>query len=131
MIGLETNVLIRYLVQDDKTQAAKANKLIEGKLTKDMPGFINHITLVEAVWVLESCYDVKKQEIARIIEQIVSTKQLYLQEIEVVLKALRVFRSNNIDFADALIGTINQALGCEKTYTFDKKPAKLELFEGL
>ncbi len=118
-------------MQDDKSQAAKANKLIEGKLTKDIPGFIDHFTLVEAVWVLESCYDVKKQEIARIVVQIVSTKQLYLQEIEIILKALRVFRSNNIDFADALIGTINQTLGCEKTYTFDKKLAKLELFEEL
>jgi len=131
LIGLDTNVLIRYLVQDDKAQAVKATKLIEGKLTKDVPGFINHITLVEIVWVLESCYDVSKQEIINVIEQLCATKQLFVQEVEVVLKALRVYQSNNTDFSDALIGCINKVLGCGVTYTYDKKTAKLELFEGL
>jgi len=131
LIGLDTNVLVRYLVQDNKTQASKATTLIEGKLTKETPGFINHIILIETVWVLESCYDLTKQEISSILEQIVATKQFYLQEVEVVLRAIRIYQSNNVDFADALIGVVNNVFGCERTYTFDKKSSKLELFEGL
>ncbi|VAX05981.1 hypothetical protein MNBD_GAMMA26-652 [hydrothermal vent metagenome] len=126
MIGLDSNVVIRYLVQDDKAQAGKANRLIEKVLTPERPGLINHITLAEIAWVLKRCYGVTKPELVNILEGLLTTKQLLVENIEVAWKALRAFEAGNGDFSDALIAYLNQQLGCEDTVTFDKRAAKLE-----
>lgn len=131
MIGLDTNVLIRYLTQDDEEQAAKAADFIEGNLTQENPGFINNIVLVETIWVLESCYEVKKLGLIDIIKKIASTKQFVIQSLEVVLKALQTYETHTIEYADALLGQINKAAQCTSTYTFDKKASKIELFSSL
>jgi predicted nucleic-acid-binding protein len=68
LIGLDTNVVIRYLVQDDKKQSAVASRFIEKSLTTDAPGYINHIILCEIVWVLQHCYSVKKQQVREILK---------------------------------------------------------------
>ena len=128
MIGLDTNVLVRYLSQDDKIQSGKATKFIEKRITENEPGFINCIVLVETTWVLESCYGANKQSIVNIINQLASTKQLVLQNAEIVLKSLRVYISSNVDFADALLSTINNEKGCETTITFDKKAGEISSF---
>ncbi len=131
MIGIDTNVLVRYLVQDDKLQSAKATKFIEGKLSAETPGIVNHIVLIELVWVLESCYQTTKLEVVQILETIIATKQLYVQDIDIIQSALRLYQSSSIDFSDALIGAVNITLGCKTTVTFDKKAAKQSLFETL
>ena len=128
MIGLDTNVLVRYLSQDDKIQSGKATKFIEKRITEKEPGFINCIVLVETTWVLESCYGANKQSIVNVINQLASTKQLVLQNAEIVLKSLRVYISSNVDFADALLSTINNEKGCETTITFDKKAGEISSF---
>lgn len=128
MIGLDTNVLVRYLAQDDKAQSAKASHFIETRLTDKSPGYINHIVLIETVWVLESCYAASKQAIANVIQQLASTVQLLLQDGELVLKALRLFESSNIDFPDALLAIVNEQNGCDTTVTFDKKAGKVKPF---
>jgi len=128
LIGLDTNVLIRYLVQDDKVQSAKATKFIEKKLSDKEPGFINYVVLIETAWVLESCYETNKQSIIKVIHQLASTKQIVLQNTEIVLKSLRLYESNNIDYADALLSTINIELGCATTISFDKKACKVHTF---
>ena len=131
MIGLDTNVVIRYLVQDDKKQSAAATRFIEKSLTTDVPGYINHITLCEIVWVLQRCYDVTKQQLRDIIEGLLRTKQLIVENVEVAWKALRVYDANRADFCDALIGQANIHSGCEHTVTFDNKAASLPGFDLL
>ena len=131
MIGLDTNVVIRYLVQDDKKQSAAATRFIEKSLTTDVPGYINYITLCEIVWVLQRCYGVTKQQLRDIIEGLLTTKQLIVENVEVAWKALRAYDANSADFCDALIGQANIHSGCEHTVTFDKKAASLPGFDLL
>lgn len=131
MIGLDTNVVIRYLAQDDKKQSVVATYFIEKSLTSDLPGYINHITLCEIVWVLQRCYGVTKQQLREVIEGLLTTKQLIVENIEITWKALRAFDANNADFCDALIGQINIHSGCVRTVTFDKKAASLPGFDLL
>lgn len=128
MIGLDTNVLVRYLAQDDKAQSAKANHFFETRLTDKNPGYINHIVLIETIWVLESCYDASKQALIKVVQQLASTMQLLLQDSELVLKALRLYESSNVDFSDALLAIVNKQNACETTVTFDKKAGKMEPF---
>ena len=131
MIGLDTHVVIRYLVQDDKKQSAAATRFIEKSLTTDVPGYINHISLCEIVWVLQSCYGVTKPQVREIIDGLLTTKQLNVENVEVTWKALRAFDANSADFCDALIGQVNTHSGCEYTASFDKKAASMPGFDLL
>lgn len=131
MLGLDTNILVRYLVQDDAPQSAKVNRLIETQLSAEQPGFVAHITLCELVWVLETCYSVSRQLIADVIERLLATKQLALQQTDLVWPALALYRGSQADFADAMISTIARSQGCDKTLTFDKAAARLAGFELL
>ncbi len=131
MIGLDTNVVIRYLVQDDKRQSAAATRFIENSLTTDAPGYINHVTLCEIIWVLQRCYGVKKAQVREIIKALLGTKQLIVENVEVTWKALRAFDAKNADFCDALIGQVNIHSGCEHTVTFDKRAASFSGFDLL
>lgn len=124
MIGLDTNVLVRYLAQDDPQQSALAVELIEGSCSENSPALINHVVLCETVWVLDRCYDVKREMIAVILEKILKTEQFSIQGLEMVWRALKEFRKTGADFADCLLSQINLSNGCEQTVTFDKKAAK-------
>ena len=126
MIGLDSNIVIRYLVQDDEAQTRKVNRFFEKELTPERPGYINHITLCEIAWVLKRCYGVPKPELVTILDGLLTTKQLLIENIEIAWKALRAFDAGNGDFSDALIAYSNQIHGCEYSLTFDKKAAKLE-----
>jgi predicted nucleic-acid-binding protein len=97
MIGLDTNVLVRYLTQDDQKQANKANKLIEQPLTDQKPGYITLITLVELVWVLESCYEQSKSEILNVLHAVITTKQLLIEQADIVYLALNCFAKGRAD----------------------------------
>lgn len=123
MIGLDANVMVRYLVQDDKAQSAAATRLIEKVLTSEAPGFISLVALVEIVWVLESCYGCTRKEVAAIIERLLRVKQIRVQDAEVVWRAWRLYAAGKADFADCLIERIGHAHECMHTVTFDKKAA--------
>ncbi len=123
MIGLDTNVLVRYIMQDDVKQAAKATQLIEA-LDGDTPGYITMVSVVELYWVLTSCYDLTEQQVAQALEAILRTKQFLVERADQVMRALRVFGEGNADFADCLIERSASGAGCEKTMTFDVKAAK-------
>ena len=125
MIGLDTNVLVRYLTQDDEAQTALANRLIETVCSEENPGFIAHIVLCELTWVLKAGYKVPKSDILRIIQQFLETKQLVIQEPRVIWAALVLYKESNIDFADAVIVVIHRIQGCSKTFTFDKRIGRL------
>lgn len=131
MIGLDTNVLVRYLAQDDPEQSARATELIEGRLSGDEPGFIGCIVLVETVWVLKRSYRVADDKLQAILEQLLTTVELAFDYREEAWRALQLYRNEQVDFADALIALIHQHHGCETTVTFDRKAAAAVPFELL
>ncbi|MES1950113.1 hypothetical protein S4A8_04608 [Salinisphaera sp. S4-8] len=123
MIGLDTNVLVRYLAQDDAKQTPLATDLIES-LTADKPGFISHVVLVETVWVLESCYSARADRIVQVIETLLQVESLAVDEADVVWRALRQFKQAGGDLADALVTALARRAGCDAVYTFDRGAAK-------
>ena len=123
MIGIDTNVLVRYIAQDDAAQSAQATELIEQACSAQAPGFIGVVVLVELVWVSESCYGATRAEVVEILRRILSIRQLVVQEAELVWKALRLFESGKADFSDCVIERTANATGCTKTMTFDQKAA--------
>jgi predicted nucleic-acid-binding protein len=125
VIGLDTNVLVRYIAQDDVPQARKATALIERECSEAEPGFIGLVALVELVWVAESCYAATRQDAARIVRRLLSARQLVVQEAETAWQALRAFESGKADFSDCLIERTAAAAGCKRTLTFDKRAAQM------
>lgn len=123
MIGLDTNVLVRYLVQDDPTQSRHAARLIES-MTVASPGFISQVVLVETVWVLESCYDADAGKIVEILETLLRIGSLVVERADVVWRALHQFRQDGGDFSDALIMATASDAGCTAVHTFDKIAVK-------
>lgn len=123
MIGLDTNVLVRYVMQDDPKQSQKASKLVES-LTPEAPGFVSLVSLVELVWVFTSCYDLTREQVAQALEALLRAKEIVLDRAEQISQALRTFGASAADFADCLIGRTAAAAGCERTMTFDTGAAK-------
>jgi predicted nucleic-acid-binding protein len=123
MIGLDTNVLVRYIMQDDAKQSAHASKLVES-LTADSPGFVPLVSLVEVVWVLSGCFDLDRVQIVAALDALLRTKELMLEKADVVWQAVRVFRAGSAEFADCLIERCATAAGCDRTMTFDRAAAK-------
>ena len=119
MIGIDTNVIVRYIVQDDPKQAKAATKLIEQSCSPDNPGFINHIVMCEIVWVLKRNYKLDKASICQVIEQIIRTDRIVIEDIQLVWKALETFKETKADFADCLLGQRNLQAGCGYTATLD------------
>lgn len=122
MIGLDTNVVVRYLTHDDAAQAAAAVKLIDS-LSQDSPGFLSLIVIAELVWVLEVSYRFKKNEIESVLEALLRSKELVLERADVVAQALRKFSASRADFVDCLIERSGHAAECDYTVTFDQKAA--------
>lgn len=119
MIGLDTNVLVRYITQDDPPQSARANRVVDA-LTVQSPGFVSLVTVVELTWVLESCYSAQRTQVAEALDVLLRTKELRVEQAETVWKALRVYRNGKADLADALIERGAAAAGCDRTLTFDR-----------
>lgn len=118
MIGLDTNVLARYITQDDPKQSPKANRVMEA-LTQEEPGFVSTVALVELIGVLASCYDFNKQQLVQTLELLVHTRAIVIENAEVVVRAWRRFKDGNADFADCLVERAGQGAGCSRTVTFD------------
>jgi predicted nucleic-acid-binding protein len=123
MIGLDTNVLVRYIMQDDAKQSPKASALIES-LDADNLGFISLVSVVELYWVLTSCYDLTGAQVKEALESLLRAKQIVVDRADQVLRALRVFDAAKADFADCLIERTASGAGCTATMTFDAGAAK-------
>ena len=123
MTGLDTNVLVRYLAQDDAKQAAAATRLVES-LTPAEPGFVSHVVLVESAWVLESCYEADAVRIATVVETLLRSESIRVERAEVVWRALRRFRDGKGDFSDVLVTGLAAEAGCHAVYTFDRGAVK-------
>jgi len=130
MIGVDTNVLVRYIVQDDELQAVIATEALEA-CSIETPGWISAIVLCETVWVLSRAYGYEKATIQAVLQRILLASDLVVEQQEQCLLALRAFVLGNADFSDYLIAHMNQASGCEYTITFDKKASSYRLFQLL
>ena len=129
MIGLDTNVLVRYLVQDDPTQNRRANALIDRAAAQETAMFINHVVMCELAWVLGRGYGYARTALAEVIEKILLGRQFEIEKKDLVWTALANFKASRADFADCLIGVINDLAGCESTLTFDRSAASLRAFK--
>lgn len=122
MIGLDTNVLVRYLTHDEPKQTAAAMKVINS-LSFESPGFLSLIVIAELVWVLDISYRYRKKEIEQVVENLLRSKELIIERADIVSQASRAFRSGRGDFADYLIERCAHAAECQFTVTFDQEAA--------
>jgi predicted nucleic-acid-binding protein len=122
MIGIDTNVVVRYLTKDHPIQTTLAVKTIRS-LTADEPGFISLVTIAELTWVLETCYRFDKVELVEVLDTLVASQEVKLERAEVVSQALRMFSAGTADFSDYLIERSGHAAGCMYTFTFDQEAA--------
>jgi predicted nucleic-acid-binding protein len=120
MKGLDTNVLVRYLTQDDREQARKADRLVETLVATGERAFVNVIVLAELAWVLRSAYGFGKEALVRVLERMLATPRLVLEDRDEVREALDEYRGGEGDFSDYLIGARNHRAGCSETATFDR-----------
>lgn len=123
MIGLDTNVVVRYIMQDDPAQSRRATALME-RLTEEQPGFLSIVSITELVWVLESAYGLARQEVADMLSKLISIDVLKIERPSIVAAALRGFKAGRADFADCLIERSSAHAGCERTMTFDRSAAR-------
>jgi predicted nucleic-acid-binding protein len=129
VIGLDTNILIRYLTQDDPAQAAKATEILERRLTPKNPGFVSVVAMVETVWVLDRAYDLTAQEIAAAVERLLQVEVLAIENEQEVFTAMIALKQGRVSFADALIAELGARVGCTRTLTFDRKAVRHPGFE--
>jgi predicted nucleic-acid-binding protein len=128
MTGLDTNALVRYFAQDDPIQSRKAVEIIERRLTEDEPGFVSVVTMVETVWVLSRVYGLRDHEIVRVVEGMLQSDTLVVQNEQEVFTAVAALRSGRGSFADALVSALGRWAGCTSTLTFDKKAGRMDGF---
>ncbi len=124
MIGLDSNVLVRYLAQDEAAQAARATRLIERELSEREPGFIGLIVLVETCWVLKRLYGATAPELHDTVRDLLDSRQLAVENRAPVARALGRAIDDGADLADALISECAVGAGCKRTVTFDRSAAK-------
>lgn len=121
MIGLDTNVLVRYLVDDDPDQSARAAALIEGAADRGEPLYLSQVVLCEVVWVLRGAYKRRRDEIAAAIGAVLQTSPFTVEEVGLTRRALERYAAGGADFADYLVGEKASAAGCQYVATFDRK----------
>ena len=128
MKGLDTNILARYLRDDDIVQSAKAARLMQRAINENQPLFINHVVLCDLTWILTSVYDHTKNDLIEMIEKVLAAEYLELEDRNTVQSALEDYKSSKADFADCLIGRNNLKACCEFTLTFDRRLRPLQSF---
>ncbi len=128
MLGIDTNVLVRFLVRDDEAQYEKARKLIKREVAAGRRVFIGQLVLLETEWVLRSRYGLSKNQIIETLSSLLDTADVQFEDEPAIEEALFTWKDAAADFADCLIGAKNRRLGCRATATFDTKAAKLPGF---
>jgi predicted nucleic-acid-binding protein len=128
MLGLDTNVLVRYLVRDDQLQFEKARRLIKRESGKGEPVLVSLVVLLETEWVLRSRYELAKPDILSAFSALLDTADLAFEDEPSIENALYSWKDSVADFADCLVEARNRRLGCEATATFDSKAMKLAGF---
>lgn len=129
MIGLDTNVLLRYIVKDDAKQFARAKRLIEARARPEDPAWVGLIAVSEFVWALRTRYRYSRELIVDVLERLLDSQEVQFERQHLVAEALSLFRSGRADFADALIALVSLENGCEKTFSFDRQLVRSGLAE--
>jgi predicted nucleic-acid-binding protein len=129
--GLDTNVLVRYLTQDDPRQSRRANALVADVVAGGERLFVSAVVLCELVWVLRGNYALDKAEVVAALERILATAQLEIDQKDLVREALEDYRTGGGDFAVYVIGRRGQEAGCHRTATFDQHLKTSALFRVL
>jgi predicted nucleic-acid-binding protein len=129
MIGIDTNILIRYLTNDDETQAATVKKYFNDMQAKHERLFVSLAVTLECIWVLESGYNLDNDSILDALNSLLGLSLLKFEHDDSILNIIHARRKG--DLSDQIIGNIGHSSGCSTTMTFDKKAAKLETFELL
>jgi predicted nucleic-acid-binding protein len=127
MIGVDTNVLLRALTGDDAVRSPAAARLIES-FTPQMPGYLNLVVIVEAVWTFKRKYRASREDVLTVVETLLESASWVLADRDAVTSALEIARGSDLDFPDALIAALNLRAGCMTTLTFDAKAAQHPLF---
>lgn len=123
MIGIDTNVVVRFLAQDDDVQSPLATRFI-AELSREGPGFISAVVLAEITWVLSRAYKASRDDIAKAVEGLLRSAELVVENADAAYRALGAYQaSNSAEFADALIGETAALAGARETVTFDKNAA--------
>ncbi len=125
MKGLDTNVIVRFLVRDDESQWLIANQYINQALETNQTCLINNIVLCEVVWVLRSRYKIDREQLITILENLLNTDIFRFENSDDIAWAIHQMKSGNADFSDYLIVRINQKSGCDETASFDVKLGQL------
>jgi predicted nucleic-acid-binding protein len=128
MIGLDTNILVRFITQDDPRQSTLANEIFDARLTEAEPGFVSVVAMAETAWVLERSYRLSDAEVAAAIERVLQTDNLVVEDQAAVFAAMIALREGLGTFADALIGALGAGAGCRYTLTFDRRATRLPGF---
>jgi len=127
MIGIDTNILLRYITRDQPNLTKRAAFVLEEQCSIDNPGFVSILCLSELYWVLKSAYQYSNEDISIVIQTLLNARELIFENEESVWHGLEQMKSG-FGFADALIGHIATTNGCETTMTLDKKAAKMSNF---
>jgi predicted nucleic-acid-binding protein len=124
VIGLDTNILIRHVMQDDPAQSERASNAI-AQFTEDDPAFISLITIVESVWVLRTSYRLDTTAVSRFIDSLLAASEFVVQAPDVVRRAMTLSREHQTEFADAVIAMLGIDADCDETLTFDRRASDL------
>jgi predicted nucleic-acid-binding protein len=128
VIGLDTNILVRYLTFDDPVQSPRAAGILERQLSEESPGFVGAVVLAELVWVLERQYRFRRAEIAAVIKGLLGADSLLIEHPRAAAAAVIAVVEANVDFTDAFIGAIAADSGCTHTLAFDRRASRLPGF---
>ena len=120
MIGVDTNVLVRYFVSDDREQFRQAEDFMTRSMNRRIQLYVDDVVLCELVWVLRSSYKLKRAEIAAIVEDVLKRNQFSFDDVGLLLTALDDYVAGRGDLADYVIGRRYERAGCEATATFDR-----------
>ncbi len=125
MLGIDTNILVRFLVRDDEAEFEKARRLIGREVAAGRRVFVSQLVLLETEWVLRSRYDVQKAGIIEVVSGLLDADGVQFEDEPAIEEALFVWKDRSVGFADCLIGAQNKRLGCSATATFDVKASRL------
>ena len=128
MLGVDTNVLIRYLIRDDQPQYERARRLIDREVSKGEPVLVSLLVLLETEWVLRSRYELPKSDIVAVFSALLDTADLSFEDEPSIEHAVYSWKDSTAGFADCLIDARNRRLGCRATATFDGRALKLAGF---
>ncbi len=131
MIGVDTNIWVRYFTRDHPIQSPAAKKFLDDTCGLDCQAWLSAIVLCELTWVLRKSYKYSRTEISSVIRKLLDSPEIVVEKSNVVEEALKTYTASNVGFSDCLIGRLNINNSVPKTFTFDARAAKLDGFELL